>query len=542
MHDLTPTLSAVLISIYKPIVFGVLVTAWAWVAGWFDKDLVFYSLQRRLWNTVQLAVAALAFGLWILVPFWIGFVLALVLLVGIFAGYTYYRNGKVPEPARWTFSLADMRQRIQQAQTEHAIKRATVTLYGEKGDPVDVPPVNDPRVPAYTALLNLIDFTLLRGGNQIDLSADGQQCVVSVHVDGVKFPQDNIEGVVGVAMIDFLKECTGLDLSDRRRRQQSKLKVESEENGQHVLDLKFAGSTRGLTLNAFVDRGARQMLTLDQMGLLDSQLAKFRAVLEQDHRAIIVACPSGMGLTTMIYSLVNFHDPYTQSVVTLDEQKSFELEGVNHEIVDGGMAGSALSERLAMHIRADHQVMMVSRLMGSKVARQIAAASGDARFYVGIRQRDTFSALKAWLKAVGDLKRGGEALGAIISQRLVRNLCPVCRVAYKPDPEALRKMNLPPDRVAELYKQTGQVMVRDKPQPCVNCHTVGYRGRVGVFELMVLDEEAKGLIGQGKLDKLRAHLRRHKMLWLQEAALHKVVDGATSVSEVQRALAKDTKG
>ena len=186
--------------------------------------------------------------------------------------------------------------------------------------------------------------------------------------------------------------------------------------------------------------------------------------------------------------------------------------------------------------------MMVSRLMGSKVARQIAAASGDARFYVGIRQRDTFSALKAWLKAVGDLKRGGEAVGAIISQRLVRNLCPVCRVAYKPDPEALRKMNLPPDRVAELYKQTGQVMVRDKPQPCVNCHTVGYRGRVGVFELMVLGEEAKGLIGQGKLDKLRAHLRRHKMLWLQEAALHKVVDGATSVSEVQRALAKDTKG
>ena len=135
-------------------------------------------------------------------------------------------------------------------------------------------------------------------------------------------------------------------------------------------------------------------------------------------------------------------------------------------------------------------------------------------------------------------QKGGDALHAIISQRLVRTLCPTCRVAYKPDPEALRKMNLPSDKVSQLYKQTGQVIVRDKPQTCTDCHGIGYRGRVGVFEVMMMDDMARGLIRAGKLDQLRAHLRKNKMLWLQEAALHRAVEGITSISEITRALAK----
>ena len=84
-------------------------------------------------------------------------------------------------------------------------------------------------------------------------------------------------------------------------------------------------------------------------------------------------------------------------------------------------------------------------------------------------------------------------------------------------------------------------MVRDKPVTCSNCHGMGYRGRVAVFEVMVLDDEGRGLIAQGQLDQLRAHLRREKMHWLQEAALLKAVEGITSISEITRALQSSEK-
>jgi type II secretory ATPase GspE/PulE/Tfp pilus assembly ATPase PilB-like protein len=126
----------------------------------------------------------------------------------------------------------------------------------------------------------------------------------------------------------------------------------------------------------------------------------------------------------------------------------------------------------------------------------------------------------------------------VLAQRLVRKLCLSCRAPFTPDPAALKKLNLPADRVGQLYRETGQVMIKDKPQQCPACMGMGFRGRVAVFETMVLDDEARKLIAAGQLDALRAHLRKQRMLWLQEAALARVVEGVTSIGEVQRALAK----
>ena len=110
-----PTLAdVVLMSIYKPILFVLVVSGWAWVAGWLDKDLEHYFLPRRSWNAVQMSVAVVAFGLWLLIVyFWVGLIVALVLLISAFFGYAVYRNAQVPEPARWTFTLESLRRRLE---------------------------------------------------------------------------------------------------------------------------------------------------------------------------------------------------------------------------------------------------------------------------------------------------------------------------------------------------------------------------------------------------------------------------------------------
>jgi type II secretory ATPase GspE/PulE/Tfp pilus assembly ATPase PilB-like protein len=88
-----------------------------------------------------------------------------------------------------------------------------------------------------------------------------------------------------------------------------------------------------------------------------------------------------------------------------------------------------------------------------------------------------------------------------------------------------------------MYKHSGKVLVRDVEQPCPACLGLGYRGRTAVFEIMALDDQARALIAQNQMEALRTHLRKHKMLWLQEAGLFKAVEGATSIAEVTRVLA-----
>src|SRR5690606_17938884 len=145
-------------------------------------------------------------------------------------------------------------------------------------------------------------------------------------------------------------------------------------------------------------------------------------------------------------------------------------------------------------------------------------------------------ALRAWIQAVGDAKDASEAIGAVITQRLVRQVCPTCKLPYTPDPALLKKLNLPADKVTQFYKHSRQVLVKEQPQMCPNCMGIGYKGQLAVFEIMVLDDEARDLAAESHFDQLRTHLRKKRMMLLQEAALGKVVQGVTTISEITRVL------
>ncbi|MEL7087583.1 MAG: hypothetical protein AAGL98_03945, partial [Planctomycetota bacterium] len=181
-------------------------------------------------------------------------------------------------------------------------------------------------------------------------------------------------------------------------------------------------------------------------------------------------------------------------------------------------------------------VIMVSKLADDQSAKLLAPMADEIREYVPVDQPDTLSALKSWIKMVGDPQEVAPHLGAVLAQRLVRRLCHTCRVPYTPDPAAMKKLNLPADKVGELFRASGKVMVKDKEIVCPDCLGLGYRGRVGVFEVMLIDDHAAKYLAANELDSLRLHLRKNKMLYLQEAALTKVVDGTTDIKEVTRVM------
>lgn len=552
--------TAFLMSVYKPIIVAITLGFWAKAIGVIDTDLktvrhyvaqdeqsdrgnVVVLWQRR-WNHINLGGGFAAFGLWfVLGNFWLGMGVAIVIIATNLFGYAMFRNARVTEEKQWSFDpktwLAERRDAAKHAGAQADADFVFVT---SGGDRMDVPAGDDPRVSAHTKLSEIIGFSLPRNAERFDVVIGKDRSIISVQVDGVRYPQPDADGATLKRVVDYIKENARLDVNDVRRRQVGQCEIDGgEEGGRHVLGVTTIGSTKELQLTVIFDPDKRVSMKIEELGLLPAQLNALKPLFKHEKLAVIVASPPKHGQTTSLYSFMQQHDPYTQSIVTLEEEVAFEVEGVTHNTIEAGAGSDQIATELSRLTRQDPHVLMVGRLADVKVAKAVADTAPDIRFYVGMRQDDTFTALRAYIKAVGDPKVAAPSLGAVVSQRLIRRLCPTCRQSYQPDPAALKKMNLPANQVSQLFKHSGKIALKKETVNCPTCHGMGYLGRTGVFEVMVLDDDARKLIATGQLDQLRAYLRKQKMLWLQEAALMRVVEGDTDIAEIGRALAKDGK-
>ncbi len=537
-----PASPVYLVSVYKPIIFLILLTGWGWIVGNLDKDAEYYFLKRTVWASAHMVAGAVGFGVLLLVPlFWVGLPLAILILGGEIAGYIYYRNEQVPAKDKWTASLDSFRNKTSQMRQAHAKHSASVLLMTKDDTKQDVPMGDDPNHAAHLALEAGLDFALPRGAEQVDLLVDAEKARFTTRIDGVRHALPEVEPAVAVTLIDYVKGIAKLDVADRRKKQVGILRCDHSTTGRHTLEAHTAGSTRGLSLSLRIDPGAQVGIAFEKLGLAPVQLSPLKAALAEPGGIVLVTAPSKHGTTTTIYSLLQEHDPYIASVMTWEDEVAYPIEGVSHNVIPPGSSADQINERLGAMLRSDPNVMMVGRLADAKTAKMLADAAEEVRCYLPLPKEDAMSSLIAWVKLLGDQKLAARSLRAVVAQRLVRRLCPTCRQSYTPDPGALKKLSLPAT-VDKLYRASGKVTdEKGREMTCPACHGMGYRGRVAVFESLVVDDTARELIATNQGDKLKAHLRKNRMLYLQESALAKVVEGVTDIKEITRALAEGKK-
>ncbi|MFA7236571.1 MAG: ATPase, T2SS/T4P/T4SS family [Phycisphaeraceae bacterium] len=525
-------------SIVKPLVMMAVLAAWGRWASKLDKDAAYFMLRRQSLNGMTVAAAALGFLLWFIIPIYIiGMLLCLMLMIGAGVAYTKTRNLSVPTSEQWHLSMAFFRNFLL-AGRARAASRQTLLRFVAMGSKTSsdfkpVPLEDTPQHAAHLKLETLLESALSRHAQKLELAVGGEGAVCQLSVDGVNMRLDSPTQTEALAVLDYLKGECAMDVADRRKKQVGKCKIDLGEYALHDLRVNTAGSTRGVTASIEFDPHQQLLIGFDHLGLLEGQIEQLKPVLRDSEGLVLVTAPSDEGRTVTLYALLTQHDPYLMDIHSLEEPIELDLEGVTqHEPKEEGWAKS-----LSSLLLRDPAVMMLSQVPDQETAQIAAKAALDhKRLYVGIKAEDTFAALKMWAKAIGDLNLAADSLRAVTCQRLVRRLCPTCRVAYQPDAGMLRKLNLPADRIGQFYKSSGKVTTNNQEQPCPNCKGLGYRGRTAAFEVMVFDDEARNLLRKGDTGALRAHLRKNRMLWLQEAALAKVVNGETSISEVMRAL------
>ncbi|HSZ54560.1 MAG TPA: ATPase, T2SS/T4P/T4SS family, partial [Tepidisphaeraceae bacterium] len=308
---------------------------------------------------------------------------------------------------------------------------------------------------------------------------------------------------------------------------------------KHDVRVQTAGSTAGEYLRLELDPKKKHDFQLADLGFTEQQLAVVKESITENKGIVILSAPKGMGLTSLMYGVLRGHDAFLQHIQTVERDPQQDLDGVTQNKLAANAPAAEEFKSTDWVISQEPNVILINQIEDPRSATELikfSKSEGGRRVYVGIRAASTFEALEHWRKLVGDDSLALESLKLVINGRVMRKLCINCKVEFAPEPGMVRKLGMNPEKVTKLYQARTQPLRDQKGNPivCEFCQDLRYKGRQGVFEIMVIDEEMRQAIIAGK--PVEPVFRRQRARFLQDEALSLVEAGETSVQEVKRVM------
>lgn len=518
----------------------VILLIWARVLTWIDKDAEGAHLPRELFNVGTFIVGLVGVGLFLFLPnYWVA--LGSLLFVNLAAVGTYLGmrqrvvglgdlKSQFNDFLRSTFTR-EKKVKVTAGQVVLAMKSGTVLTAPESKD--------DPDALGYEVTQQLLTDPLQKNAERIEVRPCEGGASFQYVVDGVAYNADTLDAASASAAITYLKEAAALDVEDRRKPQSAMIRA-TLNGKRRDLEIATAGTTAGESLRIRVDPKKRHEIKFSSLGLLPEQLAVVQEALSGSPGITLIAAPRAQGLTTMLYSILRLHDAFLNHIQTIERGKQEDLEGITQTALAAGASAADEFKQVEWVCSQQPDTCMVDEVVNPSSAMELVRFAGDGRrVYVGMRANSTFEALANWRRLVGNDELASASLRLVLAGRVMRRLCTACKVGYAPDPETLRKLNMDPAKVETLYQARTTPLTdnRGHPIPCEFCQELRYKGRFGVYEVFVINDDVRQVIATGgSASQLKTVFRKQHGLYLQEVALRQVEAGETSVQEVLRVL------
>ncbi len=522
------------ISILKVLPVVLLILLWARLLTWMDKDAEAAHLPRIGLNLGFLAGMIVAFTLFLYLPGFLVAFPALLVIFGAEAGvYLHLRNRNV--------GVADLKKQFHAWIQSFGKKKEVKAEAGKvqlvrEGKPVAAPNDDSPDRPGYDAMQQALTEPLFKGAEQIDLAPDSGSMGVKYWVDMYPYKGVTLERTVGGDAIGFLKWAASLNIEDRRKPQNGTIKANFEGQKREI-KIQTAGTTAGEYARLYIDPKKRHDYTTNNIGFTEAQKQILKSSIEENSGLVLLSTPKGQGLTSLAYAVLKAHDSVLQFIQTIERYQEEDLEGITQNKLAPNAPAAEEVKQVDWVISQEPEVLLVDKVEDPKSAAALmAAAKGGKRIYVNMRAGSTFEALDQWRRLVGDNRLATDGLKLVISGRVLRKLCMACKVGYAPDAGTLRKLNMNPEKVSQLFQARSQPLrdPKGRPIPCEFCNDLRFKGRTGVFEFLVVDDDIREAVAAGR--PLNQSFRKQRGRYLQEEALALVEKGDTSVQEVLRVL------
>ncbi|MCA9288590.1 MAG: Flp pilus assembly complex ATPase component TadA [Phycisphaerales bacterium] len=536
----------ILMSFWKPILVLLPFVGWGWlISTIYDKHAHRFHLGRKQWNMVHLIAGLLAVVVFFAIPmkgeiaFWIALLAMMgVLLVDLIVfPMVANRDDRVPEAHRLRFDLSAMQEaRAAKAAAKQAGK-AELILTGPGKRKLEVPDTETPEFETRVLAESLYIKGREARASLVEVlpsgKPDGTYGVVYL-VDGVRQAGDAFPGPQALSIMDVWKSAAGLDVADRRRKMLADVSVEYA-GAKKTVRVLSQGTQGVMRLTLTFDPAESVRRAVDDLGLLDPQIEAVKRIAADGTGVVLASGQTRGGRTTTLYALTRLHDAYTSNVQTLELEIQDAIEGSKQNVFDPQNTEAEFSKTIRSILRRDPDVVAVAEVPDQQTAVEICKADHTrTRIYVSLRQSSALSTLQGWTKAVGDPDLATAGLRGVLAQRLIRRLCANCRVPYQPTPDMLKQLGLPADKVKQLFKKGGQVLIKNKPELCPVCNGGGYIGQEGLFEVYEITDAIRDMIRGGRWNDVKAEFRKSGLPSINQVALRKAVDGVTSVEEIAR--------
>jgi type IV pilus assembly protein PilB len=369
-----------------------------------------------------------------------------------------------------------------------------------------------------------------RGASDIHLEPareDGQgasELRVRMRIDGVLSDETSVPKRMVSGVVSRIKIMSDLDISERRIPQDGRVGLTID--GRHV-DVRVVTlpTVHGESVVLRILDKNNVRLDLARLGMQELELDRFRRAFQKPHGAVLVTGPTGSGKSTSLYaSLTELNQP-EKSIVTIEDPVEYQLEGIT-QLQINPKAGLTFATGLRSMMRADPDILMVGEIRDRETAQvAIEGALTGHMVLSTLHTNDAPSAITRLIEMGIEPFLIASAIDCVMAQRLARTLCSHCK----------RRTILAADVVRDHGFQTTFDIEAYEPVGCGRCGGSGYRGRVGIYEVMVASEEIRSLtLSRAAAEQIGTVAVREGMRRLREDGLDKVKAGVTSIAEISR--------
>ena len=440
--------------------------------------------------------------------------------------------------------VATHRRVVPMITTADGIERANASLYGGEGAqraiqdmrreaPVTqqesaadaVVELNETAAPTVRLVNSIIERAAAENASDIHLDPCADCIRVRMRIDGVMCPVMTVPSDLYASVLARLKIMGGMDVTERRVPQDGRAGVRLR-NRSFDLRMSTLPTIYGEKCVIRVLDKNSAFLSRDGIGVEGRQLEQYEYLMGRPSGTILIVGPTGSGKTSTMYTMIHQLNSEQVNLMTLEDPVEYNIDGIN-QVQINEKTGMTFASGLRSILRQDPDIIAVGEIRDGETAEIAMRAAITGHLVLStVHTNDALSSVER-LKDIGvpNYLIAG-ALNGVISQRLVRTICPDCKQAYDPTAQELAELGLPADSKQKLFRGKG----------CPNCFGRGYRGRTAVFEMLVLSRRMRSAIAKGMdREDLREILRQEgDYATLQENCRRLVQDGVTTIEEARR--------
>ncbi|HBE81070.1 MAG TPA: type II secretion system protein GspE [Firmicutes bacterium] len=386
-----------------------------------------------------------------------------------------------------------------------------------------VPETMANEAPIIRLVNTIISGAVKAGASDIHLEPFEDEIKVRYRIDGVLQETHPPPKNLFLAVISRIKLMAGMDITERRIPQDGRIRLKINNR-----DLDFrvavAPTLHGEAAVLRILNREGIMLGLDQLGLSGGNLDLFSRLIRKPHGMILVTGPTGSGKTTTLYAALQLLNEPTRKIITIEDPIEYQLKGIN-QMQTNPKLDFSFAQGLRTIVRHDPDVILVGEIRDRETAEvAIQSALTGHLVFATLHTNDASSAFTRLIDMGVEEFLVASTVCGVLAQRLVRRICPKCNVPYQPSPQEL-----------EICGEGMDSFPFKRGAGCEYCNSIGYRGQLGLFEMLGTNEEIERLVMERfNSGKIREAAIRQGMTTLRDDGIVKVKTGITTLSEVLR--------